>query len=216
MAEYLKPIGNVIHEGIDVSVFQGSINFQRVREAGKTAVYIRSSLGSNYVDPNFRENYQNARANGLLVGFYHYVTARSTDEARQQARFFVDTVRGKQMQMRLAMDYEHFDGQTDREINDIAHEFMDELVTASGKEAVVYTGAYHAKVLWDQALADKYPLWVADYGAVLPEYNDKWRGWVGFQYSDKGEMGGIRGRVDLDRFTEGILLSDTSSSVPCR
>ena len=69
MAKYLNPLGEIAYEGLDVSVFQGIIDFARVRAAGKTAVYIRASLGEDYVDPRFEQNYAGARENGLLVGF---------------------------------------------------------------------------------------------------------------------------------------------------
>lgn len=205
----LQPIGAITREGIDVSAFQGAIDFARVREAGKTAVYIRATLGTDYVDPRMEENYAGARDNGLLVGFYHYVTARSTDAAVEEARFFVDTIRGKHVDLRLAMDFESFGNLADAQINAIARAFLDAVVQESGKEAVIYTGAFRARTLWDAALARDYPLWVAEYGAE-PEDNDKWAGWVGFQYSSTGRVNGISGNVDLDRFTDGILVSEAS------
>lgn len=213
MAKGLKPVGAVTDEGIDVSAYQGEIDFERVRAAGKTAVYIRASLGTDYTDPRMEENYENARAAGLRVGFYHYVTARNASEAAREARFFVDRLRGKAFELRPAMDFERFEGISDAEANEIARVFLETLEQESGKKAVIYTGAYRARTLWDRELAEKYPLWAADYGAALPEYNDKWPGWVGFQYDDRGRVSGISGNVDLDRFTEGIRLSD-GSAVP--
>lgn len=208
MAKYLEPLGPVTHKGIDVSRYQGDIDFARVRKDGISAVYIRSSLGSTYIDPKFEQNARNAQANGLLIGFYHYVTARSTSQAEIQARFFARTVRNITFNMRLAMDFESFGGLSKRTLNAVARTFMDTLAKESGKELVIYTGAYNARNLWDQSLAKDYPLWVAEYGPKLPEYNSKWPGWVGFQFSNKGSIDGIRGYVDLDQFTDGILLSN--------
>ena len=191
-----------------MSRYQGDIDFARVRKDGISAVYIRSSLGSTYIDPKFEQNARNAQANGLLIGFYHYVTALSTSPVESQARFCARTVRNNTFNMRLAMDFESFGGLSKRTLNAVARTFMNTLAKESGKELVIYTGAYNARNLWDQSLAKDYPLWVAEYGPKLPEYNSKWPGWVGFQFSNKGSIDGIRGYVDLDQFTDGILLSN--------
>ena len=82
------PSSSTIYQGIDVSSWQGNINFAQVKNAGIDIVYIKSSEGVSYIDPYFERNYQNAKANGLKVGFYHYVTARTVEEARNQANFF--------------------------------------------------------------------------------------------------------------------------------
>ncbi len=72
-----SPSSNNIYQGIDVSRWQGNINFSFVKNAGISVVYIKSSEGKTYIDPYFEKNYSEAKANGLKVGFYHYVTARS-------------------------------------------------------------------------------------------------------------------------------------------
>lgn len=72
-----SPSSNNIYEGIDVSRWQGNINFSLVNNSGISVVYIKSSEGRTYIDPYFEKNYSEAKANGLKVGFYHYVTAKS-------------------------------------------------------------------------------------------------------------------------------------------
>lgn len=69
---------NPEYEGIDVSDWQGYIDYNSVRESGIQVVYIKSSQGSNIKDPYFDINYENAKANGLKVGFYHFLTATNT------------------------------------------------------------------------------------------------------------------------------------------
>ena len=82
------PSSDVIYQGIDVSSWQRTINFSNVKNSGINVVYIKSSEGKSYIDPYFETNYRNAKANGLKIGFYHYVTARSTSQAQEQANFF--------------------------------------------------------------------------------------------------------------------------------
>ena len=71
----LPPSSQNEYRGIDVSQWQRNIDFAAVKASGIEVVYIRSSLGGDYTDPRFQENYKNAKAQGLKVGFYHYVTA---------------------------------------------------------------------------------------------------------------------------------------------
>ena len=102
------PSSSTIYQGIDVSSYQGNINFASVKNAGIDVVYIKSSEGQSYIDPYFEQNYQNAKANGLKVGFYHYVTARTVEQAQVQANFFARVISGKEPDCRLAMDFESF------------------------------------------------------------------------------------------------------------
>ena len=71
------PSSDEIYNGIDVSGYQGNIDFGKVKKDGIQVVYIRSSEGTNYIDSKFEQNYKRARDAGLKIGFYHYVTARS-------------------------------------------------------------------------------------------------------------------------------------------
>jgi len=198
------------YDGIDVSEWQGEIDFEEVREAGIEVVYIRASEGSGYKDPYYLRNYEGAKDNGLKVGFYHYVTAESEEEALEQAEFFVSLIKGLQVDCRLAMDFESFADLGREEINNISRTFLEEVERLSGKETVVYSDAYNARFTFDEELAEEYPIWVADYDVTEPG-NGNWSTWVGFQYSDRGEIVGIDGKVDRDYFTNGILLSDNTS-----
>ena len=202
------PSSSVIYDGIDVSEFQGAINFSEVKNAGIEVVYIRSSYGTN-VDPYFQTNYENAKENGLKVGFYHYVEATNVQEAIIEADFWASVIKDTEPDCKLAMDFEYFGDLNKYEINQIATTFLERTEQASGREMVIYSDAYNAIAVFDSTLI-KYPIWVADYGVDEPESNGKWQTWVGFQYSDTGSIPGINGNVDLDKFTDGIFLSGNS------
>ncbi len=197
----------VEHRGIDVSEWQGDINYRQVKDAGIRIVYIKAGEGSRSVDPYFERNYRNARKARLDIGFYHYVTARTVDQGRRQARFFASLIREKRMNCRPAMDFEQVSGLTRAEANAIAKAYMRELHRLTKCRPIVYSNAYDAKVLWDRELA-RYPLWIADYGPRRPSTTGNWKHWQGFQYSDKGRIRGIHGHVDLDRFKDGIYLKE--------
>ncbi len=207
-ARAIPPSGGRLYRGIDISEFQGEIDFEEVRRSGIEAVYIRVGAGE-YTDEYFAENYERAKAAGLKIGFYHYVTARSVDEGRRQARFFASLAAGREPDMRLAMDFEYFGSLSVSQINAISEAYLDELTALTRREAVIYSDLSNARNIFSRALAEKYPLWAAQYGADEPSANGKWREWVGFQYTDEGRVGGIYGNVDRNIFTEGIFLSDS-------
>ena len=203
------PSSNMLYDGIDVSSWQRNIDFSAVRNAGIEIVYMKSSEGSSYIDPYFETNYRNAKANGLKVGFYHYVTARTTEQARAQATFFAKVISGKEPDCRLAMDFENFGNLSTTQVNEISRVFLETLDSLTNKDVLIYSNAYSARTIFSSSLTN-YPLWVANYGVSEPGDNGKWSTWVGWQYTDTGRISGISGYVDRDYFTDGVLLSTTT------
>jgi len=205
---------STLYEGIDVSEWQGNIDFAEVKASGIDIVYIKSSEGDNYIDPYFRTNYTQAQENNLNIGFYHFLTAKTTTEAVSQARFFASVVNGLNSDCRLAMDFEVFDGLSLSQINDISIAFLSEVEDLTGKEVVVYSDAFNARATFSSRLSSEYPIWVAEYGSSEPA-DGNWSTWIGFQYTNRGRISGISGNVDRDYFTPEIFLSDnTTITVP--
>ena len=208
----LSPSSEPTYKGIDVSEWQGNINWRLVKEDGIEIAYIRSSVG-NYVDPYFKRNYEEAKKYGIKVGFYHYVNAKNVTEAKDEAKFFVSHIAGTTPDARLAMDFENLSSLSVSEINKIAQAFLNEVKTLSKKEVVIYSDSFNARDNFNSATARLAPLWVAEYGVTSPINNGKWNIYVGWQYSDEGRINGISGNVDLDRFTKEILL-DGNETIP--
>jgi len=208
-----SPDSNIIYDGIDVSDWQGSINFQKVKNSGIDIVYIKATEGKNYVDPYFNINYENAKANNLKIGFYHFVRAENISEAITEAEHFANTISNKEVDCKLAMDFEEFGSLSNSQINDISKEFLIRLEEVTQKQVIIYSNTNSAKNVFSQTLADMYPLWVAHYGVSSPGDNGKWQYWTGWQYTSTGSIDGINGSVDKSKFTENILL-DTSYEIP--
>lgn len=204
-----SPSGDTIYEGIDVSSWQGEIDFSQVKASGIEVVYIKSSEGFRSVDSYFEQNYANAKNAGLKVGLYHYVTARSVEDAVKQANFFVSTISGKNPDCKLAMDFESFGSLGREEINQIALTFMQTVKNVSGKDVIIYSDEYNANSTFESNLAI-YPLWVAQYEVSEPTVREHWSNWAGWQYTDRGEVPGISSYVDRDKFTNEVFLDDTS------
>lgn len=203
------PSDETIYEGIDVSGYQGNIDFKRVKQSGIEIVYMKSSEGPDYIDSKFEQNYARAKENGLKVGIYHYVTARTIQQAEREARFFASVISKKAPECRLAMDFESFGSLSRDEINQIGLTFLRTVEKLTGKEMVVYSNAYAASYVWREEIA-KYPLWIAQYEVNNPENNGIWSNWVGWQYTDAGRINGISTYVDRDKFTKGIFMSETT------
>lgn len=210
----IEPSSNNIYNGIDVSNYQGAIDYSRVRNAGIEVVYIKATEGQTITDAYLRRNYENARANGLKIGFYHFVRARNNAQAIAEAEYFSNAISGMTADCRLAMDFEVFGNLTNEQVNEISFTFLRKVEELTGKEMVVYSNTYDARTVFSQELANQYPLWVAEYGVNEPQNNGKWDTWVGFQYTDRGLIDGINGYVDRDRFTEQIFLSNAEPIDP--
>ena len=206
----LEPDSQPIYTGIDVSSWQGEIDFQAVKDAGIEIVYIRAGVGDSTRDAYFQRNYEAAKATGLKVGFYHYVTAENTYMAQKEAEFFASIISETSPDCRPAMDFEVFYGLSNSQVNEIARAYLQTLEELTGHLPLIYSDAYNASARWSVDLS-RYPLWVADYGATTPPNNGKWSGWAGFQYSDRGSISSISGNVDLDRFTSSVFLKENET-----
>ncbi len=204
-----SPSSNKIYNGIDVSQWQKNINFKEVKDDRVEIAYIKASQGNDYIDPYFERNYKNAKNNGLKIGVYHFLTARTVEQARDEADFFASVISNKQIDCRLAMDFEVFGRLSKREINQVSKAFLERVEEKTKKELVIYSDASNARNIFDEELAKRYPIWIAEYGVREPSNNGKWKTWIGFQYADNGRIRGIRGYVDKDYYTEGILLKNT-------
>ena len=204
----LEPLGGVRYLGLDVSALSGEIDFAAVRASGRAAVYIRASVAEDYADPNFEANYISARENGLLAGAYHVLTARTPEQARAQARFFTQTVAGRELQLRPALVFDCLAGLTAASANAIALAFL-ETVEAELGSAAIRADAQTAQSLWSAAIASRFPLWLTGCDAAV---GGNWAGWSGRQYAAHARVEGVSGPAGLDGFTDGMLVG--AAAVP--
>lgn len=188
--------------GIDVSRWQGSIDWKQVREAGISFVFIKASQGSSQEDPKFVENAQGAKAAGLLVGAYHFLGAASAAAARQEAKHFVETMKKAGplawFDLPPVLDYENNPAGISRAaINQVAAAFLEEVERLTGRQPILYTGnAFAAN--FDESLG-RYDLWIARYSETrVPDDRPAWTKWTFWQYTDSGRIHGITGKVDLN------------------
>ena len=206
----LTPQDELIYEGRDVSVWQRNIDFKQVKDEGIEIVYIKASQGTTLVDPYLETNYKNAKANGLKIGFYHFLTATTISQAEAEARFFASVIEGKEVDCKLAMDYEQFYGATKNEINEIGVAFIRKLKQITGKDVIVYSNLNNVKNTFEENVANEGKLWIAYYSNPnnLIGVKSNWDTYIGIQYTSTGRIAGINGNVDRDRFSKEILMDD--------
>ncbi len=184
---------------IDISEWNGDINFNKVRNTGVTCVIIRAGYGKdpNQEDNKFQEYYRQAKSAGLNVGAYWYSYATSVDAAKAEVKNCMNTIGGKQFDLPVFLDVEEYRQAVlpRRTLTDIISAFCD------GIKSYGYdVGMYSAKsMLVDSAypdeLSSKYLIWIAAPNTSysdLPSYVDLW------QYSWNGKVDGIRNDVDLN------------------
>ncbi|MFD1952725.1 glycoside hydrolase family 25 protein [Paenibacillus thailandensis] len=197
-------------QGIDVSRYQGKIDWGKVKADGISFVFAKATESVGYRDPTFEDNIAGAKAAGLATGAYHFVTARTVEAARKEAANFARAIMAVGgVELPPAMDYENNPGNLNKTvINAVARAFLKEIESITGKRPIIYTGNSFAGNFDDSLAA--YPLWVARYSNSAPFDVAGWDRWTFWQYSDGGTGGqrpgggrrvsGIAGPVDLNEY----------------
>lgn len=193
--------------GIDVSHYQGSINWTQVAAENVSFCFIKATEGIAYVDPCFGQNWVGSAAAGLWQGAYHFGLA-SQDPALQAQHFFNTVGPLGPNGLPPVLDLETLDGMSPGEVLSWAQAFLAQTDALFGRSTILYTDPGFWQALQNlpgcAALASR-PLWLADYGAQ-PRVPAPWTAWTFWQYSDGSLNGGtpvagVAGPVDQDWFS---------------
>ena len=191
--------------GIDISAHNGNINFDAVKNAGVEVVIIKATEGINFTDSMVNTHYNNA-VGKFNIGFYHFMSEK-TDPA-QQAIDFYNVIKDKKYNVLPCLDIEvNTKGRTASQITNRCLIFLNKFKELSGQDCMIYTGGYFGRDLLDNRIKN-YPAWIAHYGVKTPMATG-FNNVVGHQYAETGHVSGINGNVDVNNFTEGVLLSNT-------
>jgi len=197
--------GKSMH-GIDVSYWQGDIDWEKVKQSGVEFVMIRlgwrgSKDGELSADENVYQNLQGASEAGLLIGGYFFSQAVNTQEAREEAAYALEILNGFPVDMPIVYDWEYLNEEARtahvgaRTLTDCTKAFCREIEEA-GYEAMIYFNPAQAhKKMYLGELTD-YRFWLAMYDSEMdyPYRVDMW------QYSCTGSVPGIQGDVDLNLY----------------
>lgn len=185
-------------KGIDVSEWQGTIDWKKVAKDGVQFAVIHAGYGRelSQKDKYFERNYAGARAAGIKVGAFWYSYADSVKRAEDEAKTCLKVLEGKTFDLPIFFDQEYEPGilkLSTKTRTDIVLKFL-ETIKAAGRPCGLYSSTdFITTKLQANRLTD-YPLWIAEYGSKL-HYTGKVWAW---QYTDKGRVAGIKGRVDMD------------------
>ena len=183
------------YKGIDVSFYQGNINWESVEKAGIQFAMIRASYGSNGVDSKFVENINNISRTFIARGAYHYCYALSKEEALAEANHFLNTVKPYKFNYPLALDFEYEPllSLSKKDLSEIALAFCDTIEKA-GYYTIIYSNLNWLVNYLDMSILNRFDIWLAQWGPQ-PTFSGNFGMW---QYSSTGSVEGIAGNVDLD------------------
>ncbi len=205
--DYLTCLTDESWLGIDVSRYQGDIDWDQVKAAGVEFAMIRVGFrgygqsGKLMEDANAKQNYENATKAGIKVGVYFFAQAISVEEAREEAAYVLELIDGWNLEMPVAYDWECLaadyrtvdaDPQT---VTDCAKAFC-EVMGQEGYDTMIYFNPSQSRdMMYLEELVD-YGFWLAMYSDQMTyEYKvDMW------QYTKEGKVPGIEGNVDINLY----------------
>lgn len=204
--QYIQGGQVLSHKGIDVSKYQGKIDWKAVAADGVEFAIIRLGIrgygeeGRIVLDDMFHANVQGAQAAGIKVGVYFFAQAISQEEALEEAQFVLEQLSGYQLDYPVVYDVEKVSASSGRmnkltqeERTQVALTFMGAIKDA-GYTPMLYANMEMLSVLIDISQFEEYHKWYANYGSTLyyPYAFSMW------QYSEKGKVNGIQGDVDMN------------------
>lgn len=181
--------------GIDVSKWQGNVNWSHVKADGVKFAIVRAGVGSKE-DAQFRNNYAGCKSNGIPIGAYWYSYAMTEAEARQEAAYCLQALSGKTFEFPIYYDME------ERKVfalgkvkcSSVAKAFF-EVMEKSGYWVGLYSSKSYLESYFTDEVKTKWAVWLAHYGVSKSNYSGQYGIW---QKSSTGKVYGISGNVDID------------------
>lgn len=187
--------------GIDVSKWQGNIDFEKVASANASFVMIRIGVqtkqnGELSLDKYYLENIKKAKEAGLKVGVYLYSIATSEKEAIDHADWVVNKLNGETLDLPITFDWENWSkwnsyNMSFYDINNIANSFI-KRVEEKGYKGMLYSSKFYLENIWENK--NNNTVWLAHY-TTKTNYQDSYMIW---QLCNNGKIDGINGNVDID------------------
>lgn len=191
---------NINKIGIDVSKWQGDIDFSKVKQTGVEFVIIRigytkGTNGEYVLDSKFIDNIKGATENNIPVGLYFYSYANSRDHAYRDAEWVIEQIKDYDIELPIAFDWEEWKSFNEYnlsffELTNIGESFLERL-EQEGYKGMLYSSKSYLDYIW---FPTKYDIWLAQYSSKTT-YEGNYRIW---QLCDDGVVDGIQGTVDID------------------
>lgn len=188
--------------GIDVSKFQGFVDFDRVKAAGYAFVWVKATEGQSFRDSNFLSNVRRAKAAGLKVGAYHFLRPRADRPASAEMADFHAALQEAGLgtgDLRPVVDVE---ATTLNQLKTVqyAREALMDLRRRTGIRPMFYTFPSFNGGVWGSDFNNLAMLWIAHYTtASSPAKLSPWPKYHAWQFTDKGSVPGVTGNCDVNR-----------------
>lgn len=197
-------------KGIDVSVWQGNIDWSRASKAIDFAI-LRGGYGKT-IDAQFQNNVSGTSKYNVPIGVYWYSNANSVSDAYIEAQACIAAIKGKKLAYPVFYDVEEEDiyAKGSVFITQICEAFFNTLKQAGIKKLGIYSSASPLSTYFDKHLLSKYDVWVAHYGVSKPSYSGEYTMW---QYTSTGSIPGIDGNVDTNYCYKDYTGNGTQSAV---
>lgn len=193
------PEGYEIH-GIDISHHQGKIDWETLRNQGTIEncpvrfVMIKATEGATRLDPNFNDNFYQAREWGFTRGAYHFYSVYSP--AKEQAEYYLKKVKLEEGDLPPVLDVEFKPkDQTNEQFKQSILEWLNIVEAHYKVKPIIYTYYKFKMQYLGDPVFDDYPYWIAHYYVDKVEYKGRWKFW---QHTDVGRLPGIKGYVDFN------------------
>ncbi len=182
--------------GIDVSHYQGDINWKAVKEYGIEFAFIKCLQGKSRVDEYFHTNMKNAIANDIPVGVYVYSKAKTIDDAVAEAKRVIKECSQYKLTYPVVFDFEskHFEDMSLAMRGKIIDAFCQTILSDSKYIPMLYSSRYWLMHMIPAEVVKKYDIWLAEYTTGKPKYTGDYKIW---QYG-VGKVTGIIGDVDMN------------------
>jgi lysozyme len=186
-------------KGVDVSEYQGAVDWGSVAASGVDFAIARVSDGTDTVDPDFATNWSGIKAAGLVRGVYQFF--RASQDPTAQANLLVKQVGTLDPgDLSPVADVEVLDGESGATLVANLNTWVSAIKSATGRTPIIYASPGFWDDLPDTGSFSSLGSWVADWGPSCPDTSTPWTNWQFWQYSDSGSVPGIGGAVDLDLF----------------
>ncbi|KQN33306.1 glycoside hydrolase [Pedobacter sp. Leaf41] len=191
--------------GIDVSYYQGKINWQKVKDMEDDGVkvkfaFIKATEGLLQVDPYFQRNWREAPKVGIICGAYHFF--RPKRDGKTQAKFFLQVVNIEKGDLPPVVDIESLDGVSPVKMRAELADFLNYVEVKTKVRPIIYSGLKFYEDYLEEHF-EEYPLWIAHYyQPKLRMDKSRWKFW---QHSDKAKINGIGHVVDFNAFNGDSL-----------
>ena len=185
---------------MDISEWQGVVDFNKLKEAGVEFVFLRVGgtkgiTGDYFLDSKFEDNIKKANEAGMPVGIYFYSYANSKEKAIKDAKWILEQIKDYKIDLPIAFDWENWSFYNEFNLSffgltDMANAFLDTFKDA-GYQGLTYSSKTYLENIWQKT---DYPVWLAHY-AKSTSYKGEFEFW---QICSNGRVDGINGDVDIN------------------